>query len=185
MIEINDVTDKFFSSEEPVVEESWLQKAAKEKRAKAMTESKHPVREAVNLETATDRTVARLKASQAKLEDEVSHNVDNVEEDLDLAKLEASLDLDDWSDSLLDDYKVGDNNLQEDIDADFDYDSEVDKLDLTKLLNDLRVKIQKDNDLKVLLQALLAEDDSALKALVADHKIEDIDSVKKEFSSLI
>lgn len=125
MAEIKDVTSKFFPEEkEQDVEENWLQKAAKAKRAEkqqavqeALTKTK-PLTEGSNLDVCTNDCIARLKADRQKLEQEVMANVDNessdVVEDLDVDQLEASIgDVDNWSDSLLDDYRPEENSLRE------------------------------------------------------------------------
>lgn len=126
MTEIEDVTSKFFPDEnETDVEESWLQKAAKAKRTEeqqkvqeALTKDKS-LKEGASLDSATDSCIARLRANRQKLEQEVMANIEDsdVVEDLDVDKLEASIgDVDDWSDSLLSDYRPEEAQLRENVD---------------------------------------------------------------------
>lgn len=141
MTEIKDVTSKFFPDEnENDVEESWLQKAAKAKRAEkqqqvqeALTEAES-LKEDANLDACTDSCIARLKANRQKLEQEVMANTkdSDVYEDLDVDQLEASIgDVDDWSDSLLDDYRHEEDQLREAVNSD----------DLSKKLNDVMFNV--------------------------------------------
>lgn len=143
MTEIKDITSKFFPEEkEQDVEENWLQKAAKAKRAEkqqavqeALTKTK-PLTEGSNLDARTNDCIARLKADRQKLEQEVMANVDDessdVVEDLDVDQLEASIgDVDDWSDSLLDDYRPEEDSLREDVHS----------VDMAKKLNDVMFNV--------------------------------------------